>query len=93
MTIMFTGALWPLNGQPVVLRWISKIIIPATWPSTAASAIGAKGLVCVCATTFYSLSSPPGLGLGDEPVFVGFIDVVAWIIVIYFLAIVFFRTE
>lgn len=42
--MMVLGAMWPLNGQPIVLRWFSKIFVPATWPSRAAAAIGAKGL-------------------------------------------------
>lgn len=36
---------------------------------------------------------PIGLGLGDEPVYVGYIVTFGWILVIYFLAIAFFRTE
>ena len=42
---MVTGALWSLNGQPVVLRWISKIFVPPLWPTGAASAIATKGTV------------------------------------------------
>ena len=37
------GNMWPVYGQPVIMRTIGSYL-PATIPTTAASAIGAKGL-------------------------------------------------
>ncbi|XP_065914567.1 ABC transporter G family member 20-like [Dysidea avara] len=75
INIFLCGALWPINGQPVFLRYISKGL-PPTWPTSAAASIGARGL-----------------GLGDEPVYTGFLVALGWAIVIYFVAIAFFRSE
>ena len=74
-----------------MVRIISSVF-PLTRPTTAGSAIGSKGLVLpyMECCSFILLV---GLGLGDEPVYIGFITVLAWLLVIYLVSIAFFRTE
>ena len=91
---MSTGTIWPVYGQPAVLRAIG-LVLPLTQPTRAASAIGSKGLKIfvnpVC--KLFTFSIHVGLGLGDEPVYIGFITAIAWLLVVYLASIAFFRTE
>ena len=85
--------MWPVYGQPLIMRTIGSYL-PATRPTTAASAIGAKGLSYtyeIILFTFFSICV--GLGLGDEVVYVGFITALSWLVVFYITSIAFFRTD
>ena len=52
----FIGNLWPVNGQPLIMRTIGRYL-PATKPTAAGLAIGAKGLMLppeIVFITFFS---------------------------------------
>ena len=85
--------MWPVSGQPAVLRAIGAYL-PVTKPTQAATAIGSKGLMLSLVVMLCLLFiTCVGLGLDDEPVYLGFIFAIGWLIVFFLATVAFFKTE
>ena len=90
------GVIWPLEGMPVFLRYISYCL-PTTTPAESMRAIMGRGGCLLCVYELPSSLPPsllppsslppsPGWGLAHQDVWLGFVVTTIWFLLFLFVA-------